>query len=763
MTTHPSKTRRPTSPSSRGTTRPRSSGTTPVRRQETDEAAARESGASSRFEIGDLCALLEGYLESKDIAEVRAAYRFGAHAHEGQRRVSGEPYISHPLEVAHILASMHMDARSIVAAILHDVMEDTKTAKEGIVDAFGKDVAELVDGVSKITRIEFQSQEEAQAENFRKMLLAMASDIRVILIKLADRLHNMRTIGFLSRERQRALARETLDIYAPIANRLGVHRWSVELEDLSMATLYPLRYRILNEAIRKRRANRKAIVEKVKTAVLEQLQQEGVTAEVTGREKNVYSIYQKMLAKKLTFDQVYDVYGFRVVVDKADTCYRMLGMLHSLYKPIPGRFKDYIAIPKANGYQSLHTVVFGPFGVSIELQIRTREMHRVAEAGVASHWLYKSGELSADNMRQRALQWLKELLEIQQKAGNPHEFLEHLKVDLFPDEVYVFTPNGEIKKLPRGATVIDFAYDVHTDIGNHCVGAKVNHELVPLRTTLKNGDHVEILTSPAGCPNPSWLDYVVTGKARAHIRSFLKGRQFGGAVDLGSRLLDRALKDLGTDMGQLQDEQRQKLLTSLKLKNWNQLLNEIGLGNRVAAVVARQLAPKTAPPPPRFGLTRRFRKLLRKHDKEAVLAIRGTEGIVVTYARCCRPIPGDPILGFLSAGRGIVIHTEDCPNVAKYRKHPEQWIDVRWEQNIVGVFPVAMRVEVRNNRGVLASVAAAIAEQEANIDTVSFDDRDSRYTTMDFTVEVKNRVHLASIMRRIRALDTVVRINRKKG
>lgn len=694
---------------------------------------------------------------------MRAAYRFGAHAHEGQRRVSGEPYISHPLEVAHILASMHMDARSIVAAILHDVMEDTKTAKEGIVDAFGKDVAELVDGVSKITRIEFQSQEEAQAENFRKMLLAMASDIRVILIKLADRLHNMRTIGFLSRDRQRALARETLDIYAPIANRLGVHQWSVELEDLSMATLYPLRYRILNEAIRKRRANRKAIVEKVKTAVLEQLQQEGVTAEVTGREKNVYSIYKKMLAKKLTFDQVYDVYGFRLVVDKADTCYRVLGMLHSLYKPIPGRFKDYIAIPKANGYQSLHTVVFGPFGVSIELQIRTREMHRVAEAGVATHWLYKSGELTTDNMRQRALQWLKELLEIQQKAGNPHEFLEHLKVDLFPDEVYVFTPNGEIKKLPRGATVIDFAYDVHTDIGNHCVGAKVNHELVPLRTTLKNGDHVEILTSPAGCPNPSWLDYVVTGKARAHIRSFLKGRQFGGAVDLGSRLLDRALKDLGTDMGQLQDEQRQKLLTSLKLKNWNQLLNEIGLGNRVAAVVARQLAPKTAPPPARFGLTRRFRKLLRKHDKEAVLAIRGTEGIVVTYARCCRPIPGDPILGFLSAGRGIVIHTEDCPNVAKYRKHPEQWIDVRWEQNIDGVFPVAIRVEVRNNRGVLASVAAAIAEQEANIDTVSFDDRDSRYTTMDFTVEVKNRVHLASIMRRIRALDTVVRINRKKG
>ncbi len=718
-----------------------------------------------RFEIDDLCALLAAYLDPKDVADIRAAYSFGAQAHAGQHRVSGEPYIFHPLEVAHILASMHMDAKSIMAAILHDVMEDTKTAKEHIAESFGKDVAELVDGVSKITRIEFQSQEEAQAENFRKMLLAMASDIRVILIKLADRLHNMRTIDCLPRERSRAIARETLDIYAPIANRLGVRQWAAELEDLAMATLYPLRYRILNEAIRKRRANRKAIVDKVRAAIVQQLEQEGVQAEVSGREKNAYSIYKKMQQKKLGFDQVYDVYGFRVVVDKVDTCYRVLGMLHNLYKPIPGRFKDYIAIPKANGYQSLHTVVFGPFGVSIELQIRTREMHRVAEAGVASHWLYKSGEVGPDSMRQRALQWLKDLLEIQQKAGNPHEFLEHLKVDLFPDEVYVFTPNGEIKKLPRGATVIDFAYAVHTDIGNHCVGAKVNHELVPLRTALKNGDHVEILTAPSGCPNPSWLDYVVTGKARANIRSFLKSREYGGAVDLGARLLERALRDLGADPGALTDAQRGKLLASLKLKSWNQLLSDIGLGNRVAAVVARQLVPvqPALAPAPGFAITRRFRELLSKSSKEPALAIRGTEGVVVTYARCCRPIPGDPILGFLSAGRGIVIHTEDCKNVAKFRKHPEQWIDVRWEEHIEGVFPVTIRVEVRNQRGVLASVAAAIAEQEANIDTVSFDDRDGRYTAMEFTLEVKDRVHLASIMRRIRALDTVVRINRKKG
>jgi RelA/SpoT family (p)ppGpp synthetase len=762
MTTQPSKTRPPNSPPSRETPAPRSTSTAAAEQGAADPRQ-RQRAAPACFEIDDLCALLEAYLDPKDVGEVRAAYRFGAAAHDGQCRVSGEPYIFHPLEVAHILASMHMDAKSIIAAILHDVMEDTRVAKDGIAEAFGKDVAELVDGVSKITRIEFQSQEEAQAENFRKMLLAMASDIRVILIKLADRLHNMRTVGFLARDRQRAIARETLDIYAPIANRLGVRQWSAELEDLAMATLYPLRYRILAEAIRKRRANRKAIVEKVRAAVVQALEQEDVTAEVTGREKNVYGIYKKMQQKNLSFDQVYDVYGFRIVVDKADTCYRVLGMLHNLYKPIPGRFKDYIAIPKANGYQSLHTVVFGPFGVSIELQIRTREMHRVAEAGVASHWLYKSGEVGADTMRQRALQWLKDLLEIQQKAGNPHEFLEHLKIDLFPDEVYVFTPNGEIKKLPRGATVVDFAYDVHTDIGNHCVGAKVNHELVPLRTTLKNGDHVEIITSPAGCPNPSWLDYVVTGKARAHIRSFLKGRELGGAVDLGGRLLDRALADLGTALSEIAPAQREKLLKNLKLKNWNQLLSDIGLGNRVAAVVARQLAPNAAPAPSGFRLTRRFRELLSKSNKEAVLAIRGTEGVVVTYARCCRPIPGDPILGFLSAGRGIVIHTEGCPNVAKYRKHPEQWIDVRWEENIEGVFPVAVRVEVRNHRGVLASVAAAIAEQEANIDTVSFDDRDGRYTAMDFTVEVKDRAHLAAIMRRIRALESVVRINRKKG
>jgi GTP diphosphokinase / guanosine-3',5'-bis(diphosphate) 3'-diphosphatase len=746
----------PTNPKQAGSTSARP----PAKRAEPrSEPSPGKPG--ERFQISDLCHLLESYLEPRDVADVYSAYLFGAEAHEGQRRVSGEPYIYHPIEVARILAEMHLDAKSITAAILHDVIEDTPTAKEKIAEQFGEDVAALVDGVSKITRIEFQSQEEAQAENFRKMLLAMASDIRVILIKLADRLHNMRTIAALKPERRRAIARETLDIYAPIANRLGVRQWAAELSNLGFAALYPLRYRIIDEAVRKRHGNRKAVVEKIRVAILAQLEREGLQAEVSGREKSLYGVYRKMQQKHLSFDQVYDIYGFRVIVDKADTCYRALGVIHNLYKPIPGRFKDYIAIPKANGYQSLHTVVFGPFGVSLEVQIRTHEMDRVAEAGVASHWLYKSGDHVADPTQQRALQWLKDLLDTQQKAGNPREFLEHLKVDLFPDEVYVFTPNGEIKKLPRDATVIDFAYDVHTDVGNRCVGAKVNHQLVPLRTTLRNGDHVEIITADWGRPSPAWLTYVVTSKARAHIRSFLKNQKVDESAKLGERLLTTALEDIGADLQKISGDSRQALLKTLKLKNWDELMSEIGLGNRLASVVARQLVPPTeAEDHSRF--LRLFRRRSQK-PKEPALAIHGTEGVVVTYARCCRPIPGDPILGFLTAGRGIVVHTEDCPNVVRYRKHPEQWIDVQWERDIKGVYPVYVRVEARNQRGVLASVAAAIAEQDANIDSVSFDDRDSQYTSMDFTIEVRDRVHLAQIMRRIRALESVVRINRKKG
>ncbi len=708
---------------------------------------ANPTSLNGGFQIADLCKILEGYLGPDEVAAVQRAYLFGAEAHEGQRRRSGEPYIYHPLEVARLLADMRMDSKSIIAALLHDVIEDTQTAKEQLAANFGKDVANLVDSVSKISQIEFETKEEEQAENFRKMLLAMTQDIRVILIKLADRLHNMRTLHALPVARQRSIARETLEIYAPIANRLGLHAWTLELEDLGFANLYPMRCRILAEAVRKRHGNRKAVVEKVCKAILHQLQQEGLRAEVTGREKNLYGIYNKMRQKSLSFERVYDLYGFRIIVDSVDACYRALGLIHNLYKPIPGRFKDYIAIPKANGYQSLHTVVFGPFGLSLEVQIRTEDMHRVAEAGVAAHWLYKTGYTG---VQKNALQWLQGLMEIQKQAGNSREFLEHLKIDLFPDEVYVFTPQGDIKKLPRGATVIDFAYDVHTDIGNRCVGAKINRQQAPLRSVLHNGDHVEVITSTWSTPHPSWLNYVVTGKARAHIRHYLKNMQRGESVKLGQRLLNRALQSAHIDPKSVTAKQKEALLQMLKLKTWDDLLGDIGFGNRLAPVVAHQLIPE-------------LNNAEAGNEIKPVLAIRGTEGIVVNYARCCRPIPGDPILGFLSAGRGIVVHTEDCPNVAEFRKHPEKWIDVQWEDKIDGVFPVNIRVEVKNQRGVLATVAATIAELDANIDAVLLEERDGQNSAIDFTIEVRDRVHLAEIIRRIRSKDSVVRLSRRRG
>ena len=700
--------------------------------------------------IGALCGHLESYLRPAEIADIQRAYEFGARAHGEQTRRSGEPYIHHPVAVARILAGMRLDPNSLIAAILHDVMEDTGTAKESIAAEFGRDVAEMVDGVSKIGQISFETAEQEQAENFRKMLLAMSQDVRVILIKLADRLHNMRTLAALPPYRRRAIARETLEIYAPIARRLGMHEWSLELENLGFAHFYPMRFRVLAEAMRRRHGNRKAIVEKIHEAMLTQLHREGLSAELGGREKNLYSVYKKMREKQLSFEQVFDVYAYRVVVDAVDTCYRALGVIHNLYKPIPGRFKDYIAIPKANGYQSLHTVVVGPYGVSVEIQIRTQGMHRVAEDGVASHWLYKS----TDDVptEHGALKWLREFLELQQQAGSPSEFLEHLKVDLFPDEVYVFTPKGDIRKLPRGATVVDFAYDVHTDIGSHCVGARINHELVPLRKTLRNGDHIEIITAASGRPSPAWLDYVVTGKARAQVRNFLKNQQRDESVRFGARLLAAALQDTGGSLDGVSDEHKRAVMATLKMRSWEDLLAEVGLGNRLAVVVANQLRPNA-----------------RAHDDASDagdaprLAIRGTEGVVVTYARCCRPLPGDPILGFISAGRGITVHTEDCPNVGKFRKHPEQWIDVQWDMRIEGTFPVSLRVESKNQRGALATVAAAIADCDANISTMSVEERDAHNSVMDFTLEVRDRVHLAAILRRIRSQEPVIRIARTKG
>ncbi len=699
-----------------------------------------------------LCDKLSEYLDDQAIEEVYHAYLFGAEAHQGQRRVSGEPYINHPIAVAEILSELRLDSRSIIAAILHDVIEDTEIPAETVAREFGDEVAELVDGVSKISQIEFDSKEHAEAENLRKMLLAMSRDIRVILIKLADRMHNMRTLDALPAAKQRTIAKQTLDIYAPIANRLGLHQWSRELQDLSFHHIYPNRYRAIAKALKKRAGNRKAVVKKLRVSIERELRESGLDAKVLGRKKSVYSIYKKMSRKHRSFDELHDIYGFRIIMNSVDDCYRALGIIHNLYKPIPGRFTDYIAIPKANGYQSLHTVVFGAFGESLEVQIRTEDMNRIAEAGVAAHWIYKSGPESGATPPQLARQWLLDLLDTQQQTGNPSEFLEHLKIDLFPDEVYVFTPKGDIKKLPRGATALDFAYAVHTDIGNRCAGARINHELVSLPTVLNNGDHVEIISSDTAHPTATWLNYAVTGKARATIRNYLKSQQRYEAVNLGKRLLDRAIKTRRFGRKKLTDDQRRMLLDALGVDNWDDLLSDIGSGIRMADMVAKQLLP----PPTNKDKT-------VTDDNDQPLAIHGSEGMLIHYARCCNPIPGDTIVGFFTTGRGIVIHTTDCPNAKGYRKQPDKWVPVEWAAEVTGHFPVNLRVEVHNKRGVLARIATVIAEQESNINNVNVDERDGKFPAIRFIVEVADRIHLAQILRQIRTEPSVIKVTRAKG
>ncbi len=733
---------------------------------------------SAIFRIGDLRAMLESYLEPSQVAEVARAYEFSARAHDGQHRVSGEPYIHHPLAVAKILAEMRMDEKSIIAAMLHDVIEDTKTPKEQVAKEFGEEVAELVDGVSKLTQVKLENRAEAHAENFRKMILAMVRDIRVILVKLADRLHNMRTLGVMRPDKRRRIARETLDIYAPIALRLGMNTMRLELEDLGFQSIYPARYRVLDEAVRKARGNRKEIISRVESSIVERFKQEQLEARVLGREKHLYSIYQKMRQKRLPFSEVFDVYAFRIIVDRVDSCYRALGIVHNLYKPVPGKFKDYIAIPKANGYQSLHTILFGPYGVPVEVQIRSEEMNKVAEAGIAAHWIYKAGDAGGSaGSQERMRQWLRGLLEMQQSAGNSLEFLENVKVDLFPDVVYVFTPKGEIKELPRGATAVDFAYAVHTDVGNSCVAAKINRHLMPLRTELHNGQTVEIITAPGARPNPLWLDFVITGKARTSIRLFLKNLKRDEAVELGRRMLNKALSGFSASLDTLPQEHVDATLKAMKIADLDTLLEDIALGHRVALLCAQQLAPQTEEEAAEFSKRRskrsgaikdvltRYVPALFKGDKDSVrpLLITGTEGMVVNFAKCCRPIPGDPILGVVTAERGIVVHTESCKNVVEFRKRPEKWIDVQWAPDAKGDFQVDIRLEVLNKRGVLATVAAAIAELDANIDYVNIAERDGKYSTISFTLDVQNRVHLASIMRHLRKLDIVARIHRGKG
>ena len=697
------------------------------------------------FRIDDLCAQLEKRFSPQQIVDVRRAYQMAANAHEGQTRKSGEAYIFHPLAVARTIADLHMDCDSIMAAILHDVIEDTAITRNDLEKEFGPEVAALVDGLSKLTHLKFESQVEAQAANFRKMFLAMVDDIRVVLIKLADRLHNVRTLGVLAPLKRRRIARETLEIYAPIANRLGIHTLKLELEDLGFASLYPMRYRTLTEAVKRSRSRRKESLQKSEIFISAKLEEAGFNARVRSREKHLYSIYQKMHHKRLSFNEVFDKLAIRVVVTSVDDCYRVLGVMHNLYKPVPGRFKDYIAIPKSNGYQSLHTNLFGRDGVPIEVQIRTEEMDRFAESGVAAHWLYKSGK-DAENAQVRAREWLRDLLDLQQRTGSSIEFLENVKVNLFPDEIYVFSPAGDIYELPARATVVDFAYAIHSDIGHTCSAAKVDRRLVPMNTTLQTGQTVEVITSPGSRPSPLWLNFVVTAKARTAIRHFLKNMQEDEAQSFGERLLKRALTKYSMTLDQVRPELLQQLLDEFHYAHIEQLWIDIGLGNRVAALMAKRLIPEW--------------RSQRADSNTAKLPIKGTEGMVISFAKCCRPIPGDGIQGFLSAGRGLVIHRSSCSNTRAYGRTADKWIQVEWDTAIKGEYPVVVATEVIDKRGVLAMIASIISELDSNIENINFKDRDGRNTYIDFTVSVRDRKHLAEIIRNLRNRALVIRVRR---
>ena len=705
---------------------------------------AKLPGASKRDHgLRRLIGTLETYLPREQIDIIVRAYDFGAAAHDGQKRQSGEAYISHPVAVAQDLAEMGLDAQAIAAAILHDVVEDTDASLAEIEEQFGTEVALLVDGVSKLDQIQFHSRAEAQAESFRKMMLAMIEDIRVILVKLADRLHNMQTLDSMPAEKKARIARETLDIYAPIANRLGINRFKVALEDLGFRYLYPMRYRVLDKALRRSKGSQRQMVKKITEELEKTLAGEGIEGSVIGREKHLYSIYKKMSEKKRLLSDVVDVFGFRIIVDNVNDCYTVLGLVHGLYKPMPGRFKDYIAIPRLNGYQSLHTTLFGPKGQPLEVQIRTAEMDRVAESGVAAHWQYKAEDKSSATPQRRAREWLSNLVEIQE-SGTSEEFLESVKVDLFPDKIYVFTPKGEIMPLPKGSTTVDFAYAVHTDVGNRCVAAKIDRNLVPLRTQLQNSQTVEIVTARGAKPNPNWVSFVVTAKARSAIRHYMKNMRTSESADLGKRLLDRSLKDLDSSLRKVGKVRMHAALEELELKNTAQLFAQIGLGERLAPLTARYLVGVNA----------------EGADKEASLVIAGTEGMVVSYGKCCYPIPGDDVMGYLSAGRGVVIHRNTCGNLINFRKQPEKWINVSWEDQIGREFSSQVQVDTVNKTGVLAEVAATIADSDSNIEQVSVIDRQEDCTVLTFLLQVKDRTHLARIMRNVRKMNTVIRVAR---
>jgi GTP pyrophosphokinase len=709
-------------------------------------------------EIAEFTRHLGHYLPPPDVALVERAFEFSESAHRGQFRKSGEPYITHPLAVASILSEWQLDAEGLAAALLHDVMEDTSVTRSELELTFGKPVAAMVDGLSKLDQIEFATREDAQAESFRKMLLAMARDVRVILIKLADRLHNMRTLDAMAPAHRRRIARETLDIYVPIANRLGLNALFLELQDLSFKHLYPLRYRILAHAIKTARGNRREVMNRLLDVIRDGFARANIAAVVTGREKTVHSVYKKMREKHYTFSQVFDIYGVRVLVADKSTCYAALGVLHELYKPIPGKFKDYIAIPKANGYQSLHTTLFGPFGTPLEAQLRTHDMHRVAEAGVAAHWLYKSGgQLDLAEAQRETHRWLQSLLEIQSESRDSKEFLEHVKGDLFPDEIYLFTPKGKIMALPRGATAVDFAYGVHTDIGHHCVAARINYELLPLRTELKNGDHVEILTSPTARPNPSWLSFVATGKARSRIRHYLKGLQQKESAALGERLLNQALATLKVEPESITWDRWEALQKEYGSRTQLEILADIGLGKRLSFVVAQALTR-----PAGKGEEATSQPANAAGAKAAALTLRGVEGVAIQYAKCCRPVPGDAIIGHFRKGQGLIVHSRDCATLRKQRFDGGELVDVEWAPDVQGVFDSGVRVLVADRRGLLAELATAIGEADANIDTVSMERPDGGDVAMFFGVQVRDRRHLAHMMRALRRVADVRRVQRAR-
>ncbi|WP_410493866.1 bifunctional GTP diphosphokinase/guanosine-3',5'-bis pyrophosphate 3'-pyrophosphohydrolase [Endozoicomonas sp. 8E] len=714
--------------------------------------AAQEERALLTIE--EFAGRLKSYLNPEQVNLVRRAYYYAEQAHDGQTRRSGEPYITHPLEVAAILADMHMDHHSLMAAMLHDVIEDTGIEKSAIHEQFGEVVADLVDGVSKLTHMQFENKTLAQAENFQKMALAMARDIRVILVKLSDRLHNMRTLGVLRPDKRRRIARETLDIYVPIANRLGMHNLRIELEDLGFQAMYPMRSRMIRQAVKEARGNRKDLVGQVQRAIAARLEEVGLMGRVVGREKHLYSIYRKMRNQSKSFAEIMDMFAFRIIVESADSCYRALGMVHNLYKPIPGRFKDYIAIPKANGYQSLHTSLFGMHGVPIEIQIRTQEMEDMANNGIAAHWLYKSGDEALSGSHARTRQWLKGVLELQKNAGDSLEFIENVKIDLFPDEVYVFTPKGHILELPKGATPVDFAYTVHTDVGNTCVACRIDRRLASLSQPLQSGQTVEVVTAPGARPNVAWLNFVVTGKARSNIRHFLKNQRRNESIALGRRLLNKALVSFESHLDDMDDQVLKGQIEALKFDTVDDLLEDIGLGNRMAYVVARMLIEP--------GSVEAEKNQIDTSDSEKPLSIRGTEGMVISFAKCCYPIPGDPVVGHVSSGRGIVIHTESCKNIADIRHSPEKVLEVDWDKDVSGEFTVELLVELEHHRGMIASLATSVTAVEGNIEKISMEERDASFCMVQLVIKVRDRLHLARIIKRLRVIKGVHSINRRR-